>query len=106
MSDGDDSRLIGATARENRPGMIAEGLKVVCVQRVDEGHIVESALGRPARPPNPRPQRDFGNSVDHQKSVRPFKGIFCRDISEFEFYMPKVRSDPAVPRRRWDRERL
>jgi hypothetical protein len=53
--------------------MIAEGLKVVCVQRVDEGHIVESAQG---------PPRDFGNSVDHQKSGRPFKGIFCRDISE------------------------
>ena len=46
---------------------------------------------------NPRPPRDFGNSVDHQKSVRPFKGIFCRDISEFEFYMPSqaVRSPEA-----------
>ena len=25
---------------------------------------------------------------DHGKSVRPFKGIFCHDISEFESYMP------------------
>src|SRR5262245_54570759 len=50
--------------------------------------IFESALRRPARRPNPRAPRDFGNSVDHQKSVRPFKGIFCRDISEFESFMP------------------
>jgi hypothetical protein len=26
--------------------------------------------------------------LDHRKSVRPFKGIFCDDISEFESYMP------------------
>src|SRR6516164_6543349 len=38
--------------------------------------------------PTQGPPRDFGNSVDHEKSVRPFKGIFCRDISEFESYMP------------------
>jgi hypothetical protein len=48
----------------------------------------------------PRPPRDFGNSVDHEKSVRPFKGIFCRDISEFESYMPShaVRSPSAKMR--------
>src|SRR5262249_43604789 len=31
--------------------------------------------------------------LDHRKSVRPFKGIFCHDISEFESYMPSQ----AVP---------
>src|SRR5262249_9374869 len=25
--------------------------------------------------------------LDHRKSVRPFKGIFCDDISEFESYI-------------------
>src|SRR2546430_4709649 len=29
-----------------------------------------------------------GIRLDHRKSVRPFKGIFCHDISEFESYMP------------------
>jgi hypothetical protein len=57
--------------------MIAERLKVVCVQRVDEGHIVEAASGVPLDPQPKDPK--FG---DHQKSVRPFKGIFSRDISE------------------------
>ena len=95
-----NARVDAARNAQHGAAMIAEGLKVVCVQRVDEGHIVESALGRPARPPNPRPQRDFGNSVDHEKSVRPFKGIFCRDISEFESYMPShaVRSPSAKMR--------
>jgi hypothetical protein len=34
--------------------------------------------------------------LDPRKSVRPFKGIICDDISEFEFYMPSqpVRSPP------------
>src|SRR5262249_56771036 len=31
--------------------------------------------------------------LDHRKSVRPFKGIFCNDVSEFESYMPSQ----AVP---------
>jgi hypothetical protein len=37
-----------------------------------------------------------GIRLDHRKSVRPFKGIFCHDISEFESYMPSqpVRSPP------------
>ena len=26
--------------------------------------------------------------LDPRKSARPFKGIFCHDISEFESYMP------------------
>src|SRR5437870_7660522 len=26
--------------------------------------------------------------LDSRKSVRPFKGIFCDDVSEFESYMP------------------
>ena len=29
-----------------------------------------------------------GIRLDHRKSVRPFKGIICNDISEFESYMP------------------
>jgi hypothetical protein len=29
-----------------------------------------------------------GIRLDQRKSVRPFKGIFCHDISEFESYMP------------------
>src|SRR5438445_7921155 len=35
--------------------------------------------------------------LDHRKSVRPFKGIFCDDISEFESSHPSqaVRSPPA-----------
>jgi hypothetical protein len=57
--------------------MIAEGLKVVCVQHVDEGHIVESALGRPDRRPNPRPLRDFGNSVDHENLYDLSKAYFA-----------------------------
>jgi hypothetical protein len=28
------------------------------------------------------------NLVDPRKSVRPFKGIICADVSEFESYMP------------------
>jgi hypothetical protein len=28
-----------------------------------------------------------GIRLDHQKPVRPFKGIFCDDISEFESSM-------------------
>ena len=78
--------------------MIAEGLKVVCVQRVDEGLSSKAPSG--VLLAAPRPPRDFGNSVDHEKSVRPFKGIFCRDISEFESYMPShaVRSPSAKMR--------
>src|SRR5438034_3333977 len=36
-------------------------------------------------------------SAGFWKSVRPFKGIFCVDVSEFESYMPSqaVRSPPA-----------
>src|SRR5262245_35488350 len=33
------------------------------------------------------------NSAGSNKSMRPFKGIFCHDISEFESYMPSQ----AVP---------
>src|SRR3989442_1885212 len=29
-----------------------------------------------------------GIRLDHPKSVRPFKGIFCNNIYEFESYMP------------------
>jgi hypothetical protein len=29
-----------------------------------------------------------GIRLDSRESVRPFKGIFCDDISEFESYMP------------------
>ena len=29
-----------------------------------------------------------GIRLNHRKSLRPFKGIFCHDISEFESYMP------------------
>ena len=29
-----------------------------------------------------------GIRLDHRKSVRPFKGIFCHDVCEFESYMP------------------
>ena len=29
-----------------------------------------------------------GIRLDHRKSVRPFKGIFCNNISEFESYVP------------------
>ena len=29
-----------------------------------------------------------GIRLDHRKSVRPFKGRFCNNISEFESYMP------------------
>jgi hypothetical protein len=38
--------------------------------------------------------------LDSWKSVRPFKGIFCDDISEFESYMPRqvVGSPPAIGR--------
>ena len=42
--------------------------------------------------------------LDSRKSVRPFKGIICADVSEFESYMPshavglsQVRS-PAIVR--------
>jgi hypothetical protein len=36
--------------------------------------------------------------LDSWKFVRPFKGIFCDDISEFESYHPShaVRSPPAI----------
>jgi hypothetical protein len=40
--------------------------------------------------------------VDSRKSVRPFKGIICDDVSEFESHMPShaVRSPPAnMPQR-------
>jgi hypothetical protein len=38
-----------------------------------------------------------GIRLDSRKSVRPFKGIICDDVSEFESYMPShaVRSPPA-----------
>src|SRR6266446_124013 len=29
-----------------------------------------------------------GIRLDHRKSVRPFKGRFCNNISKFESYMP------------------
>src|SRR5262249_45991229 len=37
--------------------------------------------------------------LDHRKSVRPFKGIFCHDISEFESSHPShaVQSLPVPP---------
>ena len=34
-----------------------------------------------------------GIRLDHPKSLRPFKGIFCHDISEFESSLPSQ----AVP---------
>jgi hypothetical protein len=36
--------------------------------------------------------------LDSRKSARPFKGIFCGDVSEFESYMPRqaVGSPPAT----------
>jgi hypothetical protein len=41
-----NARVDAARGAQHGAAMIAEGLKVVCVQRVDERHIVESALGR------------------------------------------------------------
>src|SRR5438128_12530330 len=41
--------------------------------------------------------------LDLPKSVRPFKGIFCNDVSEFESYMPSqavglfASAQPAKP---------
>src|SRR5262249_14377884 len=34
--------------------------------------------------------------LDSRKSVRPFKGIFCDDISEFESHMPS-QAVPSLP---------
>jgi len=43
------------------------------------------------RPPNAAAQRRVvsvvGILLDSRESERPFKGIFCHDISEFESYM-------------------
>src|SRR5262249_7729195 len=41
-----------------------------------------------------------GIRLDSRKSVRPFKGIICDDISEFESHMPSpaARSPPLSPR--------
>src|SRR5258708_16436634 len=41
-----------------------------------------------------------GIRLDHRKSVRPFKGRFCNNISEFESSHPShaVRSPPIIPR--------
>jgi hypothetical protein len=39
--------------------------------------------------------------LDPHKSMRPFKGIFCDDISEFESYMPSSVSVPTPPGFRW-----
>ena len=93
-----NARVDAARNAQHGAAMIAEGLKVVCVQRVDEGLSSKAPSG--VLLAAPRPPRDFGNSVDHEKSVRPFKGIFCRDISEFESYMPShaVRSPSAKMR--------
>jgi hypothetical protein len=43
-----------------------------------------------------------GIRLDHRKSVRSFKGIFCDDISEFESYIASqpVRSPPLLTKRR------
>src|SRR6516164_7605730 len=99
-----NARVDAARNAQHGAAMIAEGLKVVCVQRVDEGLSSKAPSG--VLLAAPRPPRDFGNSVDHEKSVRPFKGIFCRDISEFESYMPshavqspsaKMRVVPTLP---------
>jgi hypothetical protein len=64
----------------------------------------------PAESPGTRPELRLPNTaaqtrivsvarirLDSRKSVRPFKGIICSDISEFESYMPShaVRSLPA-----------
>jgi len=38
-----------------------------------------------------------GIRLDHRKSVRPFKGIICNDISEFESYMPSHAVGLHVP---------
>jgi hypothetical protein len=58
-----NARVDAARNAQHGAAMIAEGLKVVCVQRVDEGHIVESAFGRPARRPKaPEGFWKFGGS--------------------------------------------
>jgi hypothetical protein len=53
----------GASMRPRRARctpMIGEGLKgPFCLQHVDDGPIVQSALGRPSYSPNPRPPKDF-----------------------------------------------
>jgi len=72
-------------------------------QRVDRDRLAQpGGLGRaPAgqlqRPLGHRPDTvaartrivsAAGIRLDPWKSVRPFKGIFCYDVSEFEYYMP------------------
>jgi hypothetical protein len=60
-----------------------------------------------ARAAYPQPRSSSANGLvakirpDPKKSVRPFKGIFCPDISEFESHMPShaVGSLPANMRR-------
>jgi hypothetical protein len=43
-----------------------------------------------------------GIRLDHRKSVRPFKGIICNDISEFESYMPSQAVRSPCTRSVWD----
>jgi hypothetical protein len=94
-----DARIDAARGAQHGGAMIAEGLKVVCVQRVDERHIVR-------RSSNTRIVSAARIRLDLRKSVRPFKGIICDDISEFESHMPshavglsQVRSPAIVAHR-------
>ena len=65
--------------------------------QIDDQRVREDARGMLAPGPSCVPQApqlkrewslwpEFG--LDPWKSVRPFKGIFCYDVSEFEYYMP------------------
>src|SRR6516165_1133251 len=83
-----NARVDAARGAQHGAAMIAEGLKVVCVQRVDEGHIVESALGHPARRPNPRPPRDFGNRWITRNLY---------DLSKAYFAVTFLSSSPTCP---------
>jgi hypothetical protein len=71
---GRDTRIDAARGAQHGAAMI------VCVQRVDDG--ISSVAART------RIVSAAGIRLDLRKSVRPFKGIFCHDISEFESYIP------------------
>src|SRR5262249_1154973 len=50
-----------------------------------------------------------GIRLDSRKSVRPFKGIICDDISEFESHMPSQAvgsPSPSISKRLKSREEL
>jgi hypothetical protein len=77
-------RSSGASMRPRRARctpMIGEGLRAVCLQRIDEGPIVQAPSGVLLHPPTQGPPRDLGTPLSRRPNPCPGRGSLCRGAS-------------------------